>query len=355
LKSSYIKLSFLIALFLFSVGTAFVGAETLRAVVLESQGDQVVINRGSSDGVEVGQTWLLGPSSPTGAVVIEQTREHSSSGRLRGEAEIGHLATLGQGGEAAEFVNEQQAQELMNSKGNLDQKSLEKLRKNYRKAISRHTESRGFVTPVGGGGGIPTGQMLNLGVEAYNAYRLHDLSRDLGLNASGGFYSPWYIAASAVNMVGSNMARNRMYESQRVRVDVEVIHWDSDLVDLQTEVMAAEKGMSVSETLGQKVLMQQRRGVDKYTVFEVTLKNVGKLPADMSNFKYRMFILSNEEQPIAASRIDAVLDKKLSPGDEVKGMVYFPKIVALGQENLKVVFENMFGDRGDLRFRVHNE
>jgi hypothetical protein len=341
-------------LFLFSIGTAFVAADSLRAVVLESQGDYVVINRGSADGVEVGQAWLLGSSDPTGAVVIEETREHSSSGRLRGKAEIGHLATLGESNQVAQFFDERQAQDLMNSKGSPDQRSLEKLRKQYGKEISRHTESRGFVTPTGGGGvGIPTGQMLNMGVEAYNAYRIYNLSNDLGLNASGSFYSPWWLAASAVNMVGSSMAQKKMYEGYRVRVDVEVVHWDSDLVDMQTEVMAAEKGLSVSETLAQKVLMAQKRGVDKYTVFEVTLKNVGKLPADMSNFKYRMFMTSAEGQPIAASRIDAVLDKKLAPGDEVKGMVYFPKIVAAGQQNLKIVFENMFGDRGDLEFSTH--
>ena len=354
MRFSNIKLSLLVALFLFSTGTALVAADSLKAVVLESQGDRVVINRGTADGVEVGQTWLLGPSDPTGAVVIEETREHSASGRLRGDAEIGHLAILGENDEVAQFVDERQAQELMNSKGNTDQRDLEKLRRDYRKEISRHTESRGFVTPVGGGGsGIQAGQMLNLGAEAYNAYRLYNLSNDLGLNASGALYSPWYLAASAVNVVGGSMARNKMYEAHRVRVDVEVTHWDSDLVDMQTEVLAAEKGLSVTETLGQKVLMAQKRGVDKYTVFEVTVKNVGKLPADMTNFKYRMFMMSAEEQPIAASRIDPVLDKKLAPGDEVRGMVYFPKIVAAGQENLKVVFENMFGDRGDLEFSTH--
>lgn len=348
------KLSLTVAFFLFSIGTALVSAEGLRAVVLESQGDRVVINRGSADGVKVGQTWLLGPSDPTGAVVIEQSREHSSSGRLRGKADVGNLAVLGEEGDVAQFITEQQAQDLMTSRGNMDEKSLDKLRKKYRRELSSHTESRGFVTPVGGGGaaGIPTGQLMNMGLEAYNAYRLYDLTNGIGLDPTG-FYSPWWLAASAVNMAGSQIARNKMYETQRVRVDVEVVHWDADLVDLQTEVMAAEKGLSVTDTLSQKVQMQQQRGVDKYTVFEVTVKNVGKLPADMTNFKYRMFMMSNEERPISASRIDSVLDTKLSPGDEVRGMVYFPKIVAAGQDNLKVVFENMFGDRGDLEFRVH--
>ena len=353
MRFSDIKLSLLATFFLFSFGTGFSVADGLRAVVLEAQGDHIVINRGSADGVQVGQTWLLGPSDPTGAVVIEQIREHSASGRLRGKAEIGNLATLGDNKEGAQFVNEQQADELLNSRGQMDERSLDKLQKKYRKEISRHTEGRGFVTPIRGAtAGVPTAEVMSLGVEAYNAYRLYDMTNSLGLDPTG-FYSPWWLAASAVNVAGNQIARNKMYEGQRVRVDVEVIHWDSDLVDLQTEVMAAEKGLSVTETLAQKVAMQQQRGVDKYTVFEVTLKNVGKLPADISNFKYRMFMMSNEDRPISASRVDSVLDRTLQPGDEVRGMVYFPKIVAAGQENLKVVFENMFGDRGDLQFSSH--
>ncbi|MFA5506417.1 MAG: hypothetical protein WC314_20205 [Vulcanimicrobiota bacterium] len=347
------KLSLLIAFFLFSFGTGFATAEIMRAVVLEAQADRIVINRGSADGVKVGQTWLLGPEDATGAVVIEETRERSASGRLRGKADIGNLARLGKERDVAQFVSESQAHELMQARGGLDEKSLDRLRKDYRKAISRHTERRGFVTPLGpGAGGVPTAEMMSLGVEAYNAYRLYDMTSSMGLDPTG-FYSPWWLAASAVNMAGNQLARNKMYEGQRVRVDVEVVHWDNDLVDLQTEVMAAERGLSLSETLAQKVMMQQQRGVDKYTVFEVTVKNVGKLPADMANFKYRMFMLSNEDRPISASRVDSVLDSKLAPGDEVKGMVYFPKIVAAGQQKLQVVFENMFGDRGDLEFSSH--
>jgi hypothetical protein len=36
-------------------------------------------------------------------------------------------------------------------------------------------------------------------------------------------------------------------------------------------------------------------------------------------------------------------------------MVYFPKITAAGQDELKVVFEQMFGDRGELNFQVFEE
>lgn len=351
MRIPHIKLSFFVALFLFSMETSFVVAETLRAVVLESQADRVVINRGSADGVKVGQAWLFGPAGSVGGVLIEQVREHSASGQLRGEAQVGSLATLGKEADLKAFVSEKRAQEMMVSKSTPDSQSLSQLQNKYKKALSRHTEKRGFVTPIGGAGGIPTAQVMSMGVEAYNAYRLYDLTRDFGLDPTG-MYNPWWLAASAVNMAGGQMSRKKMYEAYRVRVDAEVVHWDDDLVDLQTEVMAAEQGLSVSETLSQKVLMQSKRGIDKYTVFEVTLKNVGKTPAEIGNFKYRMFMVSNEERPISASRVDPVLDKTLQPGDEVRGMVYFPKIVAAGQKEIKVVFEQMFGDRGELTFQA---
>lgn len=352
MRIPHTRLSFLSAFFLFSVGIGPLSADQLNAVVLEAVGDRVVINRGTEDGVKTGQTWIFGPKGSSGGMVVEEVREHSASGRLRGNTEVGELASLGKSGDLSSFVSSAQAQNLLSEKSTASPKAVEALRRKYKKALSSHTESRGFVTPVGGGGGgIPAGQVMDLGMQAYNAYRLYDITNDFGLDPTG-FYSPWWVAAAAVNVAGGQMARNKMYETQRVRVDTEVVYWDADLVDLQTEVMAAEQGLSVTDTLTQKVAMQAKRGTDKYTVFEVTLRNVGKLPAQMGEFKYHMFLISNEGRPISASRVDPVLDKTLAPGDEVRGMVYFPKIVAAGQQDLRVVFERMFGDRGELTFRA---
>ena len=153
----------------------------------------------------------------------------------------------------------------------------------------------------------------------------------------------WVIASAVGNMVGRHVVNHQVNESQRVRVDVEAIYWDGDLSDLAAEVAAAEEGLSVQETLTKKVEMAAQRGVDRYTVFELHIKNVGRLPAKLEPMKYRVFLLSNEEQPIAASRVDAVLDATLQPGDDIRGMVYFPKIVAAGQSELKLAFEQMFG------------
>jgi hypothetical protein len=352
LNTLNMKLSVWIALFLFCVGSYSSEAETLRAVVLQSEGDRVVINRGTEDGVKVGQTWVLGLDDKTGAVVIEEAGEHSASGRLRGEASVGTLAALGSEADIADLRADERAKQQMVTSTTNDSETLKQLRNKYKRALSARTESRGFVTPIGNNGpNMQAAQLMNLGVEAYNVSRMYDLTRDIGLDPTG-VYSPWWLAASAVQMVGGSMQRNQMYESQRVRVDAEVVYWDQDLVDIQTEVSCAEKGLSLSETLSQKVVMQQKRGSDKYTVFEVSLKNVGKLPAQIGNFKYKMFLLSHEGQPISASRVDPVLDQTVQPGGEIRGMVYFPKIVSLGQSELKVTFEQMFGDRGELTFKA---
>lgn len=347
------KLSVCTALFLFYLGTSLTLAQSLQAVVLESQGDRVVINRGTADGVREGQAWILGLSDKTGAVVIEEAREHSASGRLRGKAEVGTLASLGTESDMADIVTEQLAEEQLTQTGRPDSATLSELRREYKQALRARTERRGFVTQLRGGGpNLQAAQMMTMGVEAYNVYRMYDLTRNIGLDPTG-FSSPWWMALSAANMVGNQISQKRMNDSQKVRVDVEVIHWDEKLVDIQTEVAAAEQGLSIADTLGHKVLMQQKRGVDKYTVFEVSMKNVGKLPAQTGQFKYKMFLVSSEDRPISASRVDPVLDKTLNPGDEVRGMVYFPKIVAAGQSHLKVQFEQMFGDRGELKFKVH--
>jgi len=346
------KLYVTVLVFLFCLGTCFAGAEQLKAVVLKSEGDQVVINRGSEDGVQVGQTWVLGHSTKVGAVVIQEVRSHSASGRLRGEAHVGTLASLGNEADIQQFLTDEDAKTQLVASAQRDPAALKRLRRQYKDALEDSTEKRGFVTQIGGGGiNMQGAQLLNLGVEAYNYSRIVSLSNDLQLTNSG-FFSPWWLAASAASSIGSSIQQRNMFESQRVRVDVEVTHWDQELTDLQTEVLAAEKGWSISETLAQKVSMAKARGVDQYTVFEVVMKNVGKLPAPVGDFKYKMFLLSAEGRPISASRVDAVLDRTLQPGDEVRGMVYFPRITAAGQDRLKVAFEQMFGDRGELEFRV---
>lgn len=346
------KLSVMVAVFLFCLGTSLVLADQIRGVVLKSEGDQVVINRGAEDGVRVGQTWVLGHSTKVGAVVIEEVRGHSASGRLRGDANVGTLASLGTDADVKQFLSDEEAKGQLAVAAQNDPRALKRLRRNYKRQLEKNTESRGFVTQIRGGGiNMQGAQLLNLGVEAYNYSRMVNLANDLNLSSSG-FYSPWWLAASAAQSIGGAIQQRNMYNRQRVRVDAEVTFWDQDLVDLQTEVLAAEKGWSLTETLAQKVVMAQKRGVDKYTVFEVVLRNVGKLPAQTGQFKYKMFLLSAEGKPISASAVDGVLDKTLQPGEEIRGMVYFPKITAAGQARLKVAFEQMYGDRGELEFRV---
>lgn len=351
MRNVHMKLSVGLLFFLFCLGTGFASAQSLQAIVLESQGDRVVINRGTQDGVRVGQAWVLGLEDKTGAVIIEQAGEHSASGRLQGDADVGTLASLGTESEVKRIAKNFRGPERGNTSSGLEGATLDQLRRRYKRAIADRTERRKFKTRLQGGGGnvLTSPQMMNLGIEAYNAYQMYDLTRSIGLDPTG-LYNPWWLAASAVNVVTSEVARNNMNNRRKVKVQVEVTYWDEKLVDLQTEVAAAEAGLSLTDTLAQKATMHSKRGVDKYTVFEVVMKNVGKLPAQTGDFKYKMFLVSTEGRPISASRVDGVLDKTLQPGDEVRGMVYFPKIVAAGQKKLKVAFEQMYGDRGDLTF-----
>jgi hypothetical protein len=317
-------------------------AEPRQAVVLERQGDRVVINKGVEEGVQVGQTWHVGQG---GKMVVQAIREHSASGTLQGSASVGSIASLGS--EKLVVASTPEIAQKMTSKRQSTEQSLDGLRKKYRRAIGQRTESRGFVTPLSG----QYDQTFNNGMEAYNLFTLYDITTNVGLDPTGSFIAnPLILATAAAGMYQRNQMTNELYESARVRVDVEATLWDENLVDMQTEVAAAEQGLSVQDTLTKKVQNIVEKGVDKYVVLEVRLKNVGQNPAALEPMKYRIFLMSNENQPIAASRIDPVLDKTLQPGDEVRGMVYFPKIVAAGQSQLKVAFEQMFGDRGTLTF-----
>lgn len=339
---SHKRISLWSALFLFCLATLPGLAQTKQAVVMELQGDRAVINKGAQDGVQVGQTWHVGDNAK---VLVQAVREHSASGKLQGNASVGSIASLGN--EKLIASSHPKAKEKVASKRQPTVQSLDSVRKKYRRALSGRTESRGFVTPLPG----QYNQALSTGLEAYSLYSLYDITNVVGLDPGGYFATnPLMIASAAAGMIQRNQMTNEIYESVRVRVDVEATLWTEDLVDLQTEVYAAEQGLSVQDTLTKKVQNITDKGVDKYVVLEVRLKNVGTTPAAMEPMKYRIFMMSNEDQPIAASRIDPVLDKTLQPGDEVRGMVYFPKIVAAGQSKLRIAFEQMFGDRGTLTF-----
>jgi hypothetical protein len=330
------------AVFLFCLRTCSSLAQPQQAVVVERQGDRAVINKGQAEGVQVGQTWHLDKG---GKLVIEAIREHSASGKLEGTGAVGALASLGK--EKLVVASQPAISTQMNSRRQPTSESLDSLRKKYRRALSQRTRSEGFVTPIPG----QYNQTFNTGLEAYNLYQLYDITNSMGLDPTGAFIqNPLILATAAAGMYQQNKMTNELYESVRVRVDVEATLWDEALVDLQTEVAAAEQGLSVQDTLTKKVQRISEMGVDKYVVLEVRLKNVGSTPAPMEPMKYRIFMMSHEGQPIAASRIDGVLDKTLQPGDEVRGMVYFPKIVAAGQGKLQIAFEQMFGDRGTLTF-----
>jgi hypothetical protein len=316
----------------------------MQAVVLERQGDRATINKGIEDGVVVGQTWDLGQNA---RLVVESIREHSASGRLQGDAAVGAIGSLESNGSRVAASSAPGIKEKVNGKRQSSEQTLENLRKKYKRALSKRTESRGFVTPIPG----QYDQTFNTGMEAYNLYSLYDITSQVGLDPTGAYIAnPLVLASVAAGMFERNKLTNDLYESARVRVEVEATLWDESLVDMQTEVAAAEQGLSVQDALNKKVQNIVEKGVDKYVVLEVRVKNVGQTPAQLEPFKYRVFLMSNEDKPIAASRVDPVLDKTLQPGDEIRGMVYFPKIVAAGQSQLRIAFEQMFGDRGTLTF-----
>lgn len=358
----YNRLAGLAIVFLFCLGTNASWAQPLQAVVIDRQGDRAIINKGLQEGVKVGQTWELGDAR----FVVESIREHSATGRLEGDAGVGAIASLGKDApkvaanakpnRRSSDSNRAPREKSVQEQQRAAERSLEAIRKKYRNALSRRTESRGFVTQAGGAGipGVSTQAVLSTGLEAYSLYQLYDVSSAIGLDPTGSFITnPLMIAASAAGMYERNRMMNQTLESVRVRVDVEATLWDESLVDLKTEVAAAEQGWPVQETLSKKVQNIVEKGVDKYVVLEVRIKNVGQNPAPLEPFKYRIFMMSAEDQPIAASRIDPVLDKTLQPGEEIRGMVYFPKIVAAGQGKLRIAFEQMFGDRGTLTFTTN--
>ncbi len=261
------------------------------ALVLEASEERFRFNRGAKEKVEVGQVWWVYRSGQAvGKARVEATSEFSSEAVMTegGAAQVGDLVRLSPLASPAAISPPPASNQPVRSE------DLDEVRERYLQVYKGSSQSISFVT----------GQQPS-----------------------------------------------ELFAHQQVRLEVQVTFWQESLVERYANYLAAREGMGLAQTLALQQKMVSEKAADRYSVFEVRVRNAGQKEAALAPFKWRMYLIDGQK-PLGAVRYDRALDSTLGPGQEVLGAIYFPKLSS-GSDKALVAFEQMFGDRGTLEFEIH--
>ncbi|MGE0488427.1 MAG: hypothetical protein AB7S38_04355 [Vulcanimicrobiota bacterium] len=316
--------------------------------VLETTGPVFRFNRGELENVTPGQRWLVfHQGQKVGEAVVESVSEYSATARLPDGTAVypGDLVTL----TAPPAYSSATASPTLASAIKPDREDLKRVRERYHRAFTENTHTRDFVTPHP----HPSTAMstVNTGAQLYTMYQFYDAATAFDPTGAS-LVNPFWLASMAAPPVIHQFQTNDPWEPQRTRLQVSVTYWDEYLVDRCAEYLAAREGMNLDETLMLKQRLVTERQVDRYAVFEVRVRNTGVKEAPLKPFKWHMYMMNADNRPLAPSRYDPALDSLLQPGQEVSGLVLYPKLAVAGQDTLSIAIEQMFGDRGTLEFQV---
>ena len=170
----------------------------------------------------------------------------------------------------------------------------------------------------------------------------------IGLGPAGFWGDPGFLLSNAYYAWMSNRDRNKLFEGVEVQLEAEVTVWDPALLESYAQYAAIVNGLTDSKQYPEFVRnLQAQRGVTSGKVFEVKLRNIGKIKAQLSPFNWHVFMLGPNGTKVPASRYDPALDRQIDPDREVSGNVYFPNAPT---DRLVLSLEDMYGDRTDMEF-----
>lgn len=316
-------------------------AET-AAVVIEADGAAFTLNRGQAEGVNPGDRWqVYRNGSRVGEAVVDSVAEYTARASMLPGSSFVQAGDLVSTGSVTGWSSASEAAPRVASR-TLGGQSRERAEDAYRDLLNDRTQGRGFETPT-------PANTADTMQDVWSAYHMYDLVSTQWTLDGAYVGDPSMIMWAVGGMISDRNASHQMYDGQTVRVDVEVTYWDEELMDRYSDYVAAREATTVEQALQLKSSLYAQKGVGEYTVFEVRLKNVGRVAANLKPFKWHMYLMGPDGRPLEAVRYDASLDSQLNPEQEVAGNVYFPRAGG-AQDKLVVVFENMFGDRGNLEF-----
>lgn len=145
-------------------------------------------------------------------------------------------------------------------------------------------------------------------------------------------------------------------KAHTVRSSVEVIYWDSHLLDAYTLYYAHKE---VTGSLGQiyqyRNTLENQFPVDLFHIFQIRIYNAGNAPLQFNPFAWHLYLIDREGRRFKALKYDPQLDEMVKGGETLEGLVYFPRTdPATGRElsgqEVRILLEDIEGHSTQLTF-----
>lgn len=175
--------------------------------------------------------------------------------------------------------------------------------------------------------------------------------------ANGTNWTTWQnVLSVGLQEVGTNVSNKKHFKECRLQVDV--TYWNEDLLNAYSDSLAFKEGRSSQEQrLAMRTGLYCQKGLDKFLVFNVKMKNVGPGTVQLERFDWHIFLVDSHGNRIKAERYDQILDRAMNPDQGVEGNVYFLRVdssgrdIAEGKKGVTLVFEDVLGERAEIKFK----
>ena len=317
--------------------------------VVRVEGSRIVINRGLMDSVKVGDRFVvLRMGRNIAELVIQDVKQQESQAivsQLYSQEPVLAGDALTIGGEVATTAGNTTRPSTPKAVTPL-QLTQQQTQEDYTEMLKSRTQSQEFQQKWLG--------KTDQNQSAFNTQSSLNMLDSLGFSIWAGGSGWWWntadsLARTASQAYWSHNLREHMMRDYVARIQIEVIHWDNELLESYAKMQAAQQGMtSVEELNALRQQMQREKRLDQNDVFQVRMQNVGELNVEMSPFHWHMFLSAPDDKRVVATHYDQVLDRKLAPKQEVTGFITFPRVP--NQDGMKVFLEDVYGDRGEFSF-----
>lgn len=318
--------------------------------VVRVEGSRIVINRGLMDSVKVGDRFVvMRMGRQVAELVVQDVKQQESQAvvsQLYSQEPVLAGDALTIGGDVAPQANSTRPPGGKPKQLTPLQLTQAQTQEDYQEMLKSRTQSQEFQQKWSG--------KTDQNQEAFNtqngAYMLDSLAFSLWTGGPGWWWnSADTLARTASQAYWSHNMREHMMRDYMARIQIEVVHWDNELLESYARMQAAQQGMtSVEELSALRQQMQREKQLDKNDVFQVRMQNVGELNVEMSPFHWHMFLSAPDDKRVVATHYDQVLDRKLAPKQEVTGFITFPRVP--NQDGVKIFLEDVYGDRGEFSF-----
>lgn len=351
MKRLFLSIFMLIALAL----PAF--AELDGMVVNVADSGEITVNKGIADSVTPGTKWYIyrsgKPKAEIEAVLVDnyttQARIVSGSGVSVGDKATTKAFTSPIAGTAEAKAQARPTIEDKIPKNQVDprfrntpkpkEETAESTAKAYDKLVASCTKTASFSGGTGKHRKTSIDPMLT-----YNMFSKLNSSSVLTLQ-------------NVIPTVYGEVAYNKTMRDQQKQccVDIAVTWWSENLLDAYSDMIAFREGRtSTDQRLALRNGLYSQKGVDKFIVFHIKMKNTGRANVQIEPFHWHAYLLDDQGNRVKAERYDQILDRTLTPGQETEGNIYFLKYDASGRNfsgsHATLVLEDILAERATMKF-----